>query len=73
MKKKKKPTKRKKRVPLNLSSLAKLMFNLSIQNFIPFLVPSDLNPFLVPSDLNPELTEHSSTSQKTKIAAVNRL
>ena len=74
MKKKKKPNNNnKKRVPLNLSSLAKLMFNLSIQNFIPFLVPSDLNPFLVPSDLSPGLTEHSLTSQKTKIAAVNRL
>ena len=35
------------------------MINLSNQNLIPFLVPSDLNPFLVPSNLNPGLTEHS--------------
>ena len=33
-------------------SLTEFMINLSIQNFIPFLVTSDLNPVLI---------EHSST------------
>ena len=47
------------------------MINLSIQNFIPLLVSSDLNPFLVPSDLNPLLTEIINQSQMTKIAVVN--
>ena len=32
------------------------MINLSIQNFIPLHVSSDLNPFLVPSNLNLVLT-----------------
>ena len=45
-------------VPLKLSSFTKFMINLSIQNFIPLLVSSDLNPFFVPSGLNPVLTEH---------------
>ena len=42
--KEKNNNKEKKRVPLNLSSLAELTINLSIQNFISLLVPSDLNP-----------------------------
>ena len=43
--------------PLKLSSRAKFMINLSIQNFTHFLVPSDLNP--VP-------TEHSPQGQMTR-------
>ena len=60
-----------KPVPLKPSSLTESMINLSIQNFIPLLVSSDLNPFLVPSDLNPLLTEIINQSQMTKIAVVN--
>ena len=60
--KEKNNNKEKKRVPLNLSSLAELTINLSIQNFIPLLVPSDLILG------NWTLSDHN---QKTKIAAVN--
>ena len=48
--------------PLKPSSLAEFKINLSMQNFIPFLVLSDLNPVL---------TEHKHTSQMTKIAIVD--
>lgn len=40
------------------------MINFSVQNFIPFLVLSDLNPVL---------TEHQSNSQMTKAAAVGNV
>ena len=39
-------------VEMKPSSFLEFMINLSVQNFIPFLVPSDLNPVLI---------EHSST------------
>ena len=41
------------------------MINLSIQNFIPFLVPSDLNPVLTEYYLN--------QSQMTKTAVVDNI
>lgn len=35
-----------KTTPPKVNSLTKFMINLSIQKFIPFLVPSDLDPML---------------------------
>ena len=51
-------------VPLKLSSLTEFIINLSIQNFIPFLVPSNLNPLL---------TILMNQSQMTKTAIADNI